>query len=162
MSSTVAPTDTPPPPDLTREVLGSSDGAELPPGPRLPRLVQTLLFNRRAQWMLGQCARRFGETFTLRLLHESAFVVISDPDEVKQIFTGDPQVLHAGAGNRILLPVLGPHSLLLLDGDAHLRERRLMLPPFHGARMQSYLQLMTEVAAGEIDACNTCQKMPPK
>jgi cytochrome P450 len=123
----------------------------LPPGPRMPRPVQTLLFNRRAQWMLTESARRFGETFTLRLLHEATWVVISNPDDVKQIFTGDPHVLHAGAGNRILLPVLGEHSLLLLDGDTHLRERRLLLPPFHGARMQSYASLMTEVAAAEID-----------
>lgn len=114
-------------------------------------MLQTAIWSRRAQWMLGQCARRFGETFSLWLLHEDPWVVLSNPEHVKEVFTGDPHLLHAGEGNRILLPVLGEHSLLLLDDEAHLRQRKLLLPPFHGARMQGYRELMAEIAALEIE-----------
>jgi cytochrome P450 len=102
--------------------------------------------------MLGQCAARFGETFTLRLLHEDVWVVLTRPEDVKQVFTGDPHVFHAGEGNRILLPLLGENSVLLLDDEAHMRQRKLLLPPFHGTRMQRYTELMAAVAAAEIDA----------
>ena len=127
-----------------------SVGTSLPPGPRMPRVMQTAIWARRAQWMLAQSAARFGETFTLRILHEGTWVMLSNPEHVKQVFTGDPKVFHAGEGNRILLPVLGPHSLLLLDEDAHMQQRKLLLPPFHGARMQGYRDLMQEVASAEM------------
>jgi cytochrome P450 len=113
--------------------------------------LQTVIWARKAQWMLGQCAARFGETFTLRILHEGTWVVLSNPEHVRQVFTGDPRVFHAGEGNRILLPVLGQHSLLLLDEGSHLEHRKLLLPPFHGKRMQSYQSLMERVASEEID-----------
>jgi cytochrome P450 len=113
--------------------------------------IQTGIWFRRAQWMLSQCAARFGETFTLRILNEGPWVILSNPDHLKQVFTGDPKVFHAGEGNRILLPVLGPNSVLLLDEEEHLQQRKLLLPQFHGARMQSYRDLMAEVAAREIE-----------
>ncbi|HTT28284.1 MAG TPA: cytochrome P450, partial [Solirubrobacteraceae bacterium] len=122
----------------------------LPPGPRMPRVLQTAIWFRRAQWMMGECAKRFGETFTLSIAHEGTWVMLSNPDDVKAVFTGDPELLHAGEANRILLPILGEHSLLLLDGENHMTQRKLMLPPFHGARMQSYRGLMSEIAREEI------------
>ncbi len=125
--------------------------AMLPPGPPMPATLQTAIWFRRAQWMLSQCARRHGETFTIRILHEGPFVILSNPEHIKQVFTGDPRVFHAGEGNRILLPVLGEHSLLLLDDDPHMRQRKLLLPPFHGKRMQHYGELMGAVAAEEIE-----------
>ncbi len=127
-------------------------GGELPPGPRLPTAVQTGIWFRRAQWLMSQCQVRFGETFTLRILHEDPWVVVSNPAHVKQVFTGDPRVYHAGEGNRILLPIVGEHSVLLLDERAHLEQRKLLLPPFHGPRMQRYGELMAEVAAVEIES----------
>jgi cytochrome P450 len=117
----------------------------------MPGAVQTAIWARNAQWLLSQCASRFGETFTLRLLREDTWVVVTRPDDVKQVFTGDPRVFHAGEGNRILLPLLGENSLLLLDDEPHMRQRKLLLPPFHGARMQRYTELMAGVAAAEID-----------
>ena len=122
----------------------------LPPGPRLPRALQTAIWFRRAQWMMAECRKRFGETFRLSIAHEGTWVMLSNPDDVKAVFTGDPNVLHAGEANRILLPILGEHSLLLLDGSEHMAERKLMLPPFHGARMQSYGALMADIASTEI------------
>ncbi len=123
----------------------------LPPGPRMPRALQTAIWFRRAQWMMAECRKRFGETFTLRIAHEGTWVMLSNPDDVKAVFTGDPRLLHAGEANRVLLPILGEHSLLLLDGDEHMTQRKLMLPPFHGARMQSYGELMAEIARAEIE-----------
>jgi cytochrome P450 family 135 len=125
--------------------------AELPPGPRLPRAVQSAIWYRRAQWLLDTCQARIGDMFTLKIAGENDWVVTSDPDTVKQVFTGDPKKLHAGEANRILKPVLGSSSVLLLDDDAHLAQRKLMLPAFHGERMRRYRDLMSEVAAAEIE-----------
>lgn len=123
----------------------------LPPGPRMPRAVQSAIWYRSAQWLMDQCQARFGEMFTLKIANEGTWVITSDPDTIKQVFTGDPSLLHAGEANRILLPVLGPDSVLLLDDAPHLRQRKLMLPAFHGERMQRYGELMTDVAAQEIE-----------
>jgi cytochrome P450 family 135 len=123
----------------------------LPPGPRMPRAVQSAIWYRSAQWLMDQCQARFGEMFTLKIANEGTWVITSDPDTIKQVFTGDSRLLHAGEANRILLPVLGPDSVLLLDDAPHLRQRKLMLPAFHGERMQRYCELMASVAAEEIE-----------
>jgi cytochrome P450 len=78
-------------------------------------------------------------------------VVVADPDLIKQVFTGDRDVFHAGEANAAMGPVLGKHSLLLLDGDRHLRERRLMLPPFHGEAVRAYGRRVAELAAAEVE-----------
>ena len=124
----------------------------LPPGPRTPSALQTAIWFGNAQWMLRQCAARFGDTFRLRILNEGTWVVLSHPDHVKQVFTGDPRVYHAGEGNQILLPVLGEHSVLLLDESTHLEQRKLLLPPFHGKRMERYGELMAQIAGAEIES----------
>jgi cytochrome P450 family 135 len=117
----------------------------------MPRALQTAIWFRRAQWMMAECRKRFGETFRLTIAHEGTWVMLSNPEDVKAVFTGDPRLLHAGEANRILLPILGEHSLLLLDGSEHMAQRKLMLPPFHGARMQRYGELMADVARAEIE-----------
>jgi cytochrome P450 len=128
------------------------DGAtSLPPGPAMPRAVQTAIWSRRAQWMLSECRRRFGDTFRLDIAYQGTWIVLSDPDDVRRVFTGDPRVLHAGEANTILLPVLGDNSVLLLDDDAHMEQRKLMLPSFHGERMKRYGRLMADIAAAEIE-----------
>ena len=76
----------------------------LPPGPRMARALQTAIWSRRAQWMLEQCRARFGSMFTLNIAYEGTWVMVSDPEHVKQVFTGDPRVFHAGEGNQILRP----------------------------------------------------------
>jgi cytochrome P450 len=131
--------------------MSSNGSALLPPGPPLPRAVLTAFWFRRAQRVLDLCHARYGDMFTLRILHEETWVVVSDPEAVKQAFTGDPRKMHAGEGNRILLPVLGDHSVLLLDEHAHMEQRKLLLPPFHGERMQRYGELMSQIAAEEIE-----------
>ena len=115
------------------------------------RALQTAIWFRDAQWTLDQCHRRFGPTFSLRIANQGTWVVLTDPGDVHRVFTGDPDVLHAGEGNAILEPVLGSRSVLLLDGREHLEQRKLMLPAFHGERMTRYGRLMADVAAAEIE-----------
>src|ERR1700749_533015 len=110
----------------------------LPPGPRMPRVLQTAIWSRQAQWMLEQSLARFGEMFTIRIAHEGNWGMVSDPEGVKQVFPGAPKVFHAGEGNQILRPILGNNSVLVLDEKPHIGQRRLLLPPFHGERMQGY------------------------
>ena len=122
-----------------------------PPGPPLPRAVQTAFWFRGAQRVLRTCHARYGDTFQLRIAYEDTWVFVTDPEDVKRAFTADPKVLHAGEANRILMPVLGPHSLLVLDEAEHMEHRKLLLPPFHGARMKGYGELMSGIAAAEIE-----------
>jgi cytochrome P450 len=90
--------------------------------------------------------------FTLEIAYEGTWVMVSDPEHVKQVFTGDPRVFHAGEGNQILKPVLGENSVLVLDEKPHIGQRRLLLPPFHGERMQGYREKMAEIAAREVES----------
>ena len=124
---------------------------ELPPGPAWSVVRSTRRWWRRPLETLEECRARYGDMFTYRLAHEGTWVFVSDPEAIKQVFTGDPRLLHAGEANIVLLPVLGEHSVLVLDEPAHMKERKLMLPPFHGKRMQAYREVMAEVAAREID-----------
>jgi cytochrome P450 family 135 len=127
----------------------------LPPGPRMPRALQTAIWSRRAQWMLEQSRARFGPMFSLKIAYEGDWVVLADPELVKQVFTGDPHVFHAGEGNQILRPILGENSVLVLDEKKHIAQRKLLLPPFHGERMQAYGEKMAEIAAREIESWPT-------
>ncbi|MGH2975888.1 MAG: cytochrome P450 [Solirubrobacterales bacterium] len=127
----------------------------LPPSPPLPKTVQTAIWSRQARRLLYACQDRYGDMFTIRVAYEGTWVMLADPAAVKQVFTGDPKVFHAGEGNEILAPLLGRNSLLVLDEKRHMSQRRLLLPPFHGERMQGYGQTMTEIAEREIDAWPT-------
>jgi cytochrome P450 len=126
--------------------------AKLPPGPRAPRAVQTLAWWTRSVPLFERCRARYGKRFTLRLLQSPPFVHLSDPAEVKQIFTAPPDVLHPGEGARLLEPVVGANSVILLDESAHLSQRKLMLPAFHGERMEALTGLLEEVTEREVAA----------
>src|SRR4051794_22818582 len=123
----------------------------LPPGPDWSLARSTLRWWRRPLQTLEQCQARYGEMFTYRMAHEGTWVFVSDPEAVKQVFTGDPRLLHAGEANIVLLPVLGEHSVLLLDEPEHMAQRKLTLPPFHGKRMQAYREVMARAAQEEIE-----------
>jgi cytochrome P450 len=122
----------------------------LPPGPRLPSAVQFIGFWTRPYAILERCRERYGKRFTIRLPATPPFVMLSDPDEVKEVFTAPPDVLRPGQGARVLEPVVGANSVLLLDERAHMEQRKLILPAFHGERMERLTHLMEEVAAEEI------------
>ncbi len=124
--------------------------AHLPPGPRYPRPVQMVGWWTRPTAWIERCRARYGKRFTLRFPATPPFVLLSDPDELREVFTAAPDVLHPGEGARILEPVVGRHSVILLDEDAHLEQRKLMLPAFHGERIARLEDLVTEVAEREI------------
>src|SRR5207244_5794956 len=123
-----------------------------PPGPRAPALLQTIGWWSRPTAYLERCRARYGRRFTVRLIGQSPIVVLSDPDELKQLFQAPPEVLHPGEGARILEPIVGPNSVILLDERPHLEQRKLMLPAFHGERMQRLAGLMGELAEREVDS----------
>lgn len=126
--------------------------AGLPPGPPLPKLIQTAGFVIGGVRFLEACRRRYGDLVTMRTLFDDGFVMVFDPALVKQVFQGSGDQLHAGEANALLGPVLGERSVLLLDGAEHLRHRRLLLPTFHGVQMRSWTDTMRDAADIEIDS----------
>ena len=139
---------------------------QLPPGPGGPYQWVAANFMFRPVAFLVNSRQRYGDTWTMRLAPERTVVVTCDSAIVKDVFTGPPDLLHAGKGNVVLQPFLGSRSVLLLDGAEHLRHRRLLLPPFHGERMRNYADIMREVAerhvaawpsSGELETASTMQ-----
>jgi cytochrome P450 len=124
----------------------------MPPGPRLPRVVQTAGFMFGGVRFLDSCRRRYGGAVTFSTLFDQRFVMIFDPELVKQVFQGSNGQLHAGEANALLGPIVGDRSVLLLDGAEHLRHRKLMLPAFHGRQMLAHTETMRACADLEIDA----------
>jgi cytochrome P450 len=113
-------------------------------------VIQGIGFWTRPLAFLEGCRARYGKRFTIKLPLTPPFVMLSDPAEVKQVFTASPDVLHPGQGARVLQPIVGSNSVILLDGDAHMEQRKLMLPTFHGEKMERLTGLMTEVAEREV------------
>jgi cytochrome P450 len=124
----------------------------LPDGPRQPSWVQTLGWWARPIAFLERCRSRYGRRFTIRLLAAPPFVMLSDPDQIKELFKAPPEVLHPGEGARILEPVVGRNSVILLDEAAHIEQRKLILPAFHGENMERLSNLMGEIAEREVAA----------
>ena len=125
--------------------------ADLPPGPRLPGLLQSIGLLRFRHRFIPALHRRYGDVFTIRILPEGRhLVVFNRPEHVREIFAGDPEVFHAGKGNAILGPVMGEHSLLLVDSRQHKRARKLLMPAFSGHALRGYEDLVTEVARTEV------------
>jgi cytochrome P450 len=123
---------------------------DLPPGPRQPRYAQALQWVMRPQEFVVRQRERFGDVFTLEFIEGQPLVFLGDPEDVRTVFTGSAEVMHAGEANRLLGPILGSRSILLLDEAEHLRQRRLLLPPFHGARMLRYEEIMAEAVQREL------------
>jgi len=123
----------------------------LPPGPRGPAFVQALNYARNPLEFLPRMQRRYGDLFTVRFPYFGRIVYVARPDLVKAVFTGAPSVFHAGEANATVLePALGPNSVLTLDDEPHMRQRKLLLPPFHGERVQRYGELIAEIAREEM------------
>ena len=123
----------------------------LPPGPRAPVALQMLATWNRPAASLARLRQRYGKRITVKLPFQPPFVILSDPDEIKELFTAPPDVLHPGEGARILEPLIGRNSVILLDEGPHLEQRKLMLPAFHGEKMQGLVDLMTELTEREVD-----------
>jgi cytochrome P450 family 135 len=138
--------------DQVRPTPTATHDLRLPPGPRLHRAFQTAGFMLAGARFLEACRRRYGNVVTFRTLFDNGFVMLFDPAEIKELFQGPHEQLRAGEANAMLGPILGQRSVLLLDGSEHLRHRRLLLPPFHGRRMQTYAEAMLRSADLEIDS----------
>ncbi len=136
-------------PGIVENDLPSSPIDGLPPGPRLPASLQTLAMRTRQRPFLERTRRRYGPIFTARVLALGPSVIVSDPDLIKQTFRAEPTVLHAGTASP-LRELLGENSLLGIDEDQHMEQRKLLLPPFKGQRMKSYEPMIAEIAAEEI------------
>jgi cytochrome P450 family 135 len=123
----------------------------LPPGPSEPPLVQTLRWLLRPISFLESCRRRFGDAFSITFLgFQTPMVMLSDPEAIRALYTVPAHTLPPGR-TIALQPIMGSRSLLLLEGREHLARRKLMLPPFHGARMRAYEATVREVVAREVE-----------
>jgi cytochrome P450 family 135 len=127
------------------------DMAALPPGPRTAGALQTLRYSFDPYGFFEAGQRAFGDVFTVRVMGES-WVLLANPDAIREVFSRGPDELDSGAANFALRPLLGTRNLLLLDGQEHLRRRKLVLPPFHGERMRAYEELIREGTRREIAA----------
>jgi cytochrome P450 family 110 len=120
-------------------------------GSKSPALLQLL------QWIFNPLSylrtnyQKYGDCFEARFPGFPAFVMVSSPQMIEQIFTAPTSQFDVGNSNFLLLPTLGENSLLLLDGDRHQRRRQLLMPPFHGERMRAYGQLICQITEHVID-----------
>src|SRR6476659_5917803 len=134
------------------------DGApfNLPPAIGLPRQLQALRFSIRQVPALFKARRELGETFAIRFpmrhdYDDDRTYIVSHPDHVKSLFT-HPELALSSAGESPLRPIVGPNSVLTTVGPAHMRQRKLLLPPFHGEAVERYTQMIADVAQREIDS----------
>src|SRR3954451_15181564 len=124
---------------------------ELPPGPRAPAAWQTIGWMARPAAFMRRAHERFGDPVTIRTYWtDEPMVLFSHPDGVREIFGLDPAIAPAGQSWEFLRPFAGALSILLLDGDEHMRERRLMQRPFHGERMRAFGPVVADLARREL------------
>jgi cytochrome P450 len=130
-------------------MLTDARTGSLPPGPRLPRTVQALARLWRYEDLSDRGHARYGDTFTVRVGGSPTAVLTKDRDAIRRLFTGEPLSKRHSAD--LLRSFVGDQSLLVLEPADHLARRRMLLPPFHGARVQSYARLMERLVADELD-----------
>lgn len=124
----------------------------LPPGFRLPRALQTLRFSMRQIEFVFRARRELGEVFRFKgMIDDEVIVLTSHPDHVKSLFTATPEQAPSLTGESPLRPVVGPNSVLTLVGPQHMRQRKLLLPPFHGEAVERYTAMIAQAAAREIE-----------
>ena len=119
-----------------------AETGDLPKGPRTPGWWQLWRFAHDPLDLLDECRRLYGDAFTLNVGGYGRFVMLSDPETVREVFRGDPDVLHSGEANAILTATVGRSSVLVLDGAAHDRQRRVLVPPLKGDRMRAFFAAM--------------------
>jgi cytochrome P450 len=130
----------------------SASKTKLPPGSRIPTTFQAAIWALHPLELMDRCAERYGEVFTLHVRRGSPWVLVSNPDHIKRVFTTASAQARAGAGeaNPLLEPLLGQRSVMLLDEPQHLSDRKRLLPSFHGDRMRDYGAMMTEIAERQV------------
>lgn len=131
----------------------------IPPGPRMSRTLQSLAFLTRQPAFMRRAHAKYGPMFSVRIAGFPNFIILGDPELVKKVYTAPVDVLHAGTDSP-LAAVLGKHSLLAIDEDVHLSQRRLLLPAFHGERMRNYAGVFGEIASNEFDTWKPGTEFP--
>jgi len=127
--------------------------AQTPPGTRLPAIAQVGLYARDPLGFLIRFHRRYGDVFSVSFPFYKRLVYVADPALVKELFTTPPERAHAGEANATVLePALGPNSVLTLDEAPHMRQRKLLLPPFHGERIERYGELIREATRRQMES----------
>jgi cytochrome P450 len=129
---------------------GDAAEAALPPGPRLPTALQTLLFMTGKTRMAPVWQRRYGDVFTLQIAPAGTSVVLARPEHIREVFAGPADTFHAGEGNAILGPIMGEHSVLLLDEKQHLAARKRVMAAFHGAALKSWGEVIEQLTRDRI------------
>jgi cytochrome P450 len=138
-----------------------SASESFPPGPRAPAIVQLLRFGRNPSRQFLRLHERYGDVFSVSFPSFGSLVYVADPGLVKEIFASDPRRLHAGEANAVVLePAVGPYSVLTLDEDEHMRQRKLLLPPFHGQSVRRYGELIREIAEREMETWPVGRSFP--
>jgi cytochrome P450 len=126
-------------------------GLAAPPSIPLPRLTQTLRFNQRQIEFVFGARRKLGETFRMHGATNDAVVLTSHPDHVRSLFTAKPEQAPSLTGESPLRPIVGTESVLTAVGPRHMRQRKLLLPPFHGEAIDAYTQMISAATEREID-----------
>jgi len=136
---------------LSQGVSASVRPADVPDGPKYPGLLQSIALMRFRHRWIPHLHRAYGDVFSIRILPEGRWLVVFNrPEHVREIFAGDPEIFHAGKGNAILGPVMGEHSLLLVDSAQHKRARKLLMPAFNGHALRSYEAMIEGLAKTEV------------
>ncbi|HEY5816182.1 MAG TPA: cytochrome P450 [Solirubrobacterales bacterium] len=131
---------------------GEANGLPEPPTITQSPLLQTLRFNQRQIQFVFRARRELGEVFRMRgSLPGPGPVITSHPDHVRSLFTAKPEQAPSLTGESPLRPVVGPNSVLTAVGPRHMRQRKLLLPPFHGEAIEQYTQMIADAAEREID-----------
>ena len=131
----------------------------VPPGPSTPGWVQSSRWMFRPIEFMERCRRRYGRIFTLRLGPKHNVTMVADPRLAKQVMAGDPAVYRAGDTNGIFRPVVGSHSILLLDGDAHMRQRKILLPGFGASHGAQFVDQVREITHSRISGWKPGQRL---
>jgi cytochrome P450 len=125
--------------------LAEPPAEALPRGPRLSPFALTVIWSLAPGWVMDQCVRRLGDSFTLTFFPSGRkLVMVSDPEAVKAVFTAPPEVAPSAAGASPIASIMGPSSVITLVGREHMRQRKLLLPPFHGERMREYADVIVQ------------------
>ena len=160
LADPVAPPETPPADNLVGEAPPSpagpleadeARGLPAPPQIPLPPLLQTLRFSQRQIEFVFRARRELGEVFRMHGIIPGAPAITSHPDHVRSLFTAKPEQAPSLTGESPLRPIVGPNSVLTAVGPRHMRQRKLLLPPFHGEAIEQYTQMIADAAAREID-----------
>ena len=120
-------------------------------GPRVPRLLQTLLGVMRPVEARLRMRERYGSIFRSNDAIVGEMFHLAERELIQQVFKWKPAQYNVGEPRRMMEPVTGSSSILLLDAEHHLRLRKLMLPPFHGEAIAHYAEVIEQITNREID-----------